>query len=172
MGVGHLYVVTEHAVITYFEAWYGCGFALAALYLEQIVLTLICKVTQVVELGVHPRFYGVAAVELRRRVVGYFACDAFANETAGVELLGHGPQGLAVGLLKGCLDGFDGLEGSAHLYHFAGSDAVDRHFRDKAFEVAYLLEVVVERVAQIGLAEEIFHHIEAGVDAFGVFQRE
>ena len=58
------------------------------------------------------------------------------------------------------------FQGGAELLHFARVNASCSYFRNDAFEVAHFAEFHLAEFAKFGLAEELFHTVEARIDVF------
>ena len=170
--VGHLYVVAVHVVVADFQACDARSLALAALNAHQVVLPLVGHLAQLVEFGVNPLAYHVAAVKLVGGVVHDFLLDAAADGRAWIKLLAEGAQGGAVGLFEHQLHRLDGAQSVAHLHHLARCDAQRGHFGNQPFQVADAPEVLHYGVAHIGVPEKVFYGVEARVDFRGILERK
>ena len=79
VGVAYLNVVPENVVEAHFQRR-DAGFkALALLQFQKIVASFICNVAQLVKLGIHTAFYGVAFGHLHRRVNVYLVLNLVAD---------------------------------------------------------------------------------------------
>ena len=172
MGVGHFDIVAEHVVIADFQACDACCFHFPALYFQQVVFTLVGDFPQLVKFGVDTGLYHIATVELVGGFVDDFGSDAVAHQRAWVELFADCFKRGGFGLFKGCLYRFDGGQGVAHLHHLAWGNPACRHFCYQTFEVAYAFELFAQVFAVVGVFEEIFKGVEAGIDFLWVFERE
>ena len=172
MDVAHLDVVAEDVVVAYLQARHARQFAFALLQLEQVVLAAVGYLAQLVELGADALLDDAALVDQQRRVVVDFTVDAVADGLADVELLADAVQAGIVGLQAGLLDGFNGLQSHLQRHHLAGTDTAHGHLRQDALQVADAVQLLLHQVAEIGLAEEVFHYVQAVVDGAHVFQRE
>ena len=172
VDVAHLDVVAEDVVVTYLQARYARQLAFALLQLEQVVLAAVGYLAQLIELGADALLDDAALVDQQRRVVVDFTVDAVADGLADVELLADTVQAGIVGLQAGLLDGFDGLQRHLQRHHLAGADTSHGHLRQDALQVADAVQLLLHQVAEVGLAEEVFHHVQAVVDGAHVLQRE
>lgn len=157
VGVAHLYVVAEHVVEAYFQARYARGFALALLYLQQIVLARGGDGAQFVELLVHPVGYHARAAGHGGRVGAERAYDAVAQFGTLVEPLPQFAHVALVGVAAGLAQRGHAVERHAQLLHLARPHAAHRHLRDDALQVAHAGQQLFAGGAEVRVAEEVFH---------------
>ena len=117
IGVAHLQIVAKHIVIAYLQRGDACLLGFALLNLEQIVLTRIGNMAQLVEFCIHPIANHSTLGYQLRRIVLYLALYPVANRLAEVQLLPYPFQRFIVGIETSCLDGLQGLQGHLQLYH-------------------------------------------------------
>ena len=170
--IAHLKIVAEHIVESHLQGWYSRALALALLYLQQIVLAVAGDGAQVVEFFVVAVGDDVAfADELGRVGLDLFLYAVF-QALAEVELFTDPLERFVVGIEASVLHGADGVEGVAQLHDLAWGHAPHSHLRDDSFQVSHAVELFVDEVAEVGLLEEILHHVESLIDLAGVFQRK
>ena len=172
MRVTHLDVVTEHIIISNFQAGNAGQLAFALLNLEQAVFPRISNPTQFIQFFVYPVGYHPAFVDQQRRIIFYFFGYLVANGNARIQLLANAPQALVISVQASIFDGFDGLQRHFQLYHFARRDAPYGGFRNDAFQIAYPMQLFFYEILEIGFAEEVVYHVQTLVDGFHVFQGE
>ena len=170
--IAHLKIVAEDIVESHLQGWYSRALALALLDLQQVVLAVAGYGAQVVELFVVAVGDDVALAHQLWRVGLYLLLYAVFEALAEVELLSDASQRLVVGVEAGVLHGSDGVEGVAQLHDLAWRHAPHSHLRDDSFQVSHAVELFVDEVAEVGLLEEILHHVESLIDLASVFQRK
>ena len=170
--VPHFEIIAEHIVVANLQAGDTRLFDFPLLDLEQVVLAAVGYLAQLVELIVHPTLDHVALAHHLRRVFVHLASDAVAHTLAERELLPYPFQHRIVGRGTGLLHGNDGHEGILQLHHLAGCHPSHRHLRGDALQVSDAVELLVETGAEIGMTEEMVHHIETLADGFLLFEGE
>ena len=172
IGVAHLEIIAEHVVIAYLQRGDACLLGLALLDAQQVVLTVLRDVAQVVELGVISVANHMSFVHQLRRVVHDLVLNALTQVVAEAQPLPYSVQYRIVGTHARRLHASQTLQGHLQLHHLAGRHPSDGHFRHDALEVAHALQLTIYQLFEFWLAEEILHHVEAFVDGFLVFQGE
>ena len=89
MYVAHFKIVSEHIVVADFQTAYSGLLRFAFLYLQQVVLAVVCNVSCAVQLLVHSVSYHVSLVYELWRVRFYLHFYAVAEFLAVVNLLSH-----------------------------------------------------------------------------------
>ncbi len=172
MRVAHLDVVAKDIIVAYLQAGNFRQLALALLYLQQIILTGVSNPAQLVQFGTDTGLDDTSFINQQRRVIVYLPVDAVADGLADVQLFAYMIQTGIVGLHTSRLDGFNGLQSHLQRHHLTRRDTAYRHFGDDTFQVAYQMQLFLYQFLEIGLAEEVFHHIQPLVNRLHVFQRE
>ena len=127
---------------------------------------------QLVELLVHTVADDTTLLHQLWRVVLYLLQNPFAQRLAEVQALPHSLQRVVLSIETGRLDGLDGLQGRLQLHHLTRRHTTDGHLRDDTLQVPYPVQLLVDRLAEVGLAIVVVHDVEAFVDGPFVLQRE
>ena len=70
------------------------------------------------------------------------------------------------------LDGLDGLQGALHLHHLTRRHTACGYLGNDALQIAYLLQPVVDGLAEVRVAEEVIDDVQALVDGLLFFEGE
>ena len=168
--VAHFDIVTEHIVIADFQAGNARKLTLPLLYLQKIVLAGIGYPAQLVQLGIYAGFYHTAFINKQRRVVVDFPFDAVADGTADVQLSADMVQTGVIGIHTGFLNRFDSLQGHFQSDYLAGRNTSYGYFGDNAFQIAYQVQLLFNHSLEVGLPEEILHHVQPSVNGLHILQ--
>ena len=169
MGIGHFDVVTEHVVVAYLQRAYAGGFGFAGLHRCQKILAAERYFSKVVQFGVGGE--GIAAAE-HAGFVAELGADALGYCVAGVELFTDSTEPLLSARCAQLLYGADCFQGIAYLYHFPRKNPFACQLGNQAFKVAHIVEALYDFFAEVGLAEEVLHYVQALVDGFHVLERK
>ena len=129
-------------------------------------------VAKLIKLTVHAVANHVATLNLIGGIRIYFALYAVADYAARIKLLANAAQHLISRGGAKLLDRGNSHKRIFQLHKFARSDASHSHFRYKSLNVANHFKLLLQQLAPLGVAEEVFHHIEAAIDLWHVLQRE
>ena len=162
--VSHLEIVAKHVVIANLQRLDACLFGFAVLYLQQVVLTAVGDMSQFVEFLVDAIAHHPTLLHQLWRVVDDLTFYPVAYLAAFVHALAQLTDYLVVGLQTSLFDGFYGLQRPFQLYHLTRCDTSYGHLRDDALQVAHLLQLFVDQVAEVRLAKEIVHDVQSALD--------
>ena len=172
MRVAHFDVITEDIVVAYLQAGNLRQLTLALLYLQQIILTGVGYLAQLVQLGTNTGLDDTALINQQRRVIVYLPVYAVADGLADVQLLAYMIQAGIIGIHASRFDGFYRLQSHLQRHYLTRRDTAYRHFGDDALQVTYQMQLLLYQLLEIGLAEEVFHYIQPFVNRLHVLQRE
>ena len=113
-----------------------------------------------------------ALVQQLRSIALHHPLYAVGQVSADVHLLPYPSERVVLRMFAGRLHRGKRLQGGLQGHHFARRDTPNGHLRDDALQVAHAVELVVDQLAELRFAEEIFHDVESLVDGFLLFQRE
>ena len=138
--------------------------SLSFLDLQEIVLTTIGNVSQLVELCIdtisdHPTL----SYQLWRIILD-FLLDSVSQALTKIQLFPYSIQGFVLGIKTSCLDGLDGLQSGLQLHHFSRRNPTNSCFRDDTLQVAYSMQLVIDTLSKFWFPIVIFHNVEARVD--------
>ena len=170
--IAHLQIVAKHIVVTYLQRRDARLLSLAFLYFQQVVLTAIGYLAQLVEFGIHAVSDHPTLLHQLWRVALNLFFDAVLQRLAQVELFPYPFQGLVVGIETGRLDGLDGLQGRLQLHYFARRYTSHSHLRYNTFQVADAMNLLIHTLAELRLAVVILHNVQTLIDRLFVLQRK
>ena len=159
MRVAHFDVITEDIVVAYLQAGNLRQLTLALLYLQQIILTGVGYLAQLVQLGTNTGLDDTALINQQRRVIVYLPVYAVADGLADVQLLAYMIQAGIIGIHASRFDGFYRLQSHLQRHYLTRRDTTYRHFGDDALQVTYQMQLLLYQLLEIGLAEEVFHYV-------------
>ena len=171
-GVAHFQIITEYIIISHLQTADARLLYFPLLNLQKIILAMTADGTQIVEFCIITIGYHIPLVDKLRRIRLNLPGDALFQGFAYVELLAHSLQGIVLGMLASHLDGLDGFKCILQLHHFSRRYSAHGYLGDDTFQVADAMKLVVEKLAELRLLEEILHDVEALVDRAHILQWE
>ena len=171
-GVTHLQIVAKHVIEAYLQRRDARLLYFALLNLQQVVLAAVGNVAQFVQLAVHTLADDATLVDQLWRVVLYFTFYTVTQRFTGIQLLPHPSECLILGILTSSLDGLQGCQRPLQLYYLTRRNASYSHLRDDAFQVANLVQRLVNTLAELRLTEEVIHNVQTLVNHSLVLQGE
>ena len=172
MRIAHFDVIAEHAVECHLERWDLVFLSQSLLELDEVVLAAIGDGTQFVELVAHVLAYHLSLAELDGRLGFDVMADARSDAVARFDLFTDVLELRQIRFLARLLDLFERTQGNAELDDFARVGTPYGHLANDAFHVAQTAQSFIDRFGKVGVAEEVFHYIQALLDAFGMDKRE
>ena len=170
VGVAHLQVVTKHIVVGHLERRDACGFGFAFLDLHQVVFARVYQSAQFVQLGVDAVGHDSAFAQQQGGIFAEVALDLGAHFGYGGKAVGQGSESVVACAAQVGLEGRHAGQRAAQVGQFFGVDASAGHFATEALQVAHAVDGVVQGLAQVQVAGEVFHHFQAGFDGGAVAQ--
>ena len=171
-GISHLQIISEYIIISYLQTADARLLDLPLLNLQKIILAMTADGAQIVEFCVIAIGYHIALVDKLRRIRLNLPGDTVLQGFAYVELLSHSLQGIVLGMLASHLDGLDGFECILQLHHFSWRYSAHGYLGNDTLQVADAMKLVVEKLTELRLLEEILHDVEALVDRAHILQWE
>ena len=110
IGITNFEVVAEHIVVTDFQRRNTSLFCLSLLNLQQIVLTAIGNITQLVKFSIHTSFDDTTFSNKLWRIILYLLLYTVFQRLTEIQLFPYPIQGLILSIKTRCLDGLDGLQ--------------------------------------------------------------
>ena len=172
MRIAHFDVVAENAVECHLERWDLVFLSQSLLELDEVVLAAIGDGTQFVELIAHMLAYHLSLAELDGRFGLDVMADTCSDAVARVDLFTDVLELRQIRFLARLLDLFERTQGYAELDDFARVGTPHGHLANDAFHVAQTAQSFIDRFGKVGVAEEVFHYVQALLDAFGMDERE
>ena len=172
MRIADFNVIAEYIIICNFQAGNTSLFNFALLNLQQIIFTRIGNSSQFVKFFVDSVRNDSSFIDQQGRIIlyltGYLVTDGYTE----VQLFSDSSQAFVFGIQAGILDRFDSLKGNFQLYDFAWRDSSYCRFGNNTFQVADQMKFLFNKILEIRLPEEIFHHVQPLIDGLHIFQRE
>ena len=168
--IAHFDIIAKDIIIPYLQTGNTRQFTFTLLHLQEIILAGIGYLAQLVQLGIHARFYHAAFINKQRRVVVDLLVNAVANGPADIQLFADVVQTGIICIHTGFLDRFNSLQCHLQGNHFARRNAPYGYFGNDAFQISYQMQLFFDQLLEVGFAEEVFHYVQPFVNGLYVFQ--
>ena len=142
------------------------------LELDEVVLAAIGDSSQFVELVAYVLAYHLSLAELDGRFRFDVMADALRDAVARVDLFADVLELWQIRFLTRLLDLLERAQGHTELDDFARVGTPHGHLANDALHIAQTAQSFIDRFGKVGVAEEVFHYVQALLDAFGMDERE
>ena len=173
VGIAHFQIVAKDIVITYLQTTNTRVLNLALLQLQEVVLTILLNITQLVQLRMYATGKDIRASLHCWWVGNNLALNALTYFFAQRQLLTEQVQICIVYCpLTDVFDRFDSQQRMAQLHHLAGCDTPRRNLANHTLHIVNTLQVLTNNFALLRVTEKVFHHRLAVAYRAHLFERK